>query len=98
VAWADVAVLLIVAPLMGSQMARHWIVGLAVVIYGFGAIANAWVMRGRHFGWAALTIADGLAVSRRNGQPGDDLWATRPPINLQQTILPLGYFVSQNFG
>jgi hypothetical protein len=30
---------------MGSQMARHWIIG-AVVMYGFGAIANAWVMRG----------------------------------------------------
>jgi hypothetical protein len=43
-AWAGVTVLLIVAPWMGSQMARHWIVGAAVVIYGFGAIANAWVI------------------------------------------------------
>ena len=63
VAWAGVAVLLIVAPWMGSQMARHWIVGAAVVIYGFGAIANAWAMRGRHFGWAALTMVVGLAVA-----------------------------------
>jgi hypothetical protein len=59
VAWAGVAVLLIVAPWMGSQMARHWIVGAAVVIYGFGAIANAWAMRGRHFGWGRV----GRAVS-----------------------------------
>jgi hypothetical protein len=40
-AWADVAVLLIVAPRMGSQIARHWSGGAAVVVYGFGAIANA---------------------------------------------------------
>src|SRR5215471_14211004 len=33
VAWAGVAVLLIAAPWMGSQMARHWIVGAAIVIY-----------------------------------------------------------------
>src|SRR5262249_5245501 len=63
VAWAAVAVLLIAAPWIGSQMARHWVVGAAVVIYGFGAITNAWVMRGRHFGWAALAIVVGLAVA-----------------------------------
>src|SRR5262245_10101379 len=50
VAWAGVAVLLIAAPWMGSQIARYWIVSTAVLVYGFGAIANAWVMRGRHFG------------------------------------------------
>ena len=63
VAWAAIAVLLIVAPWMGSQMARHWIVGVAVVIYGFGAIVNAWVMREPHLGWAALTIVVVLAVA-----------------------------------
>jgi hypothetical protein len=63
VAWAGVAVLLIVAPWMGSQMARHWIVGAAVIIYGFAAIANAWVLQGRHFGWVLLTIVVGLAVA-----------------------------------
>src|ERR1700751_5649069 len=46
VAWAGVAVLLIAAPWMGSQTARCWIVGAAVVVYGFGAVANAWVLRG----------------------------------------------------
>ena len=63
VAWAGVAVLLIAAPWMGSQMARYWIVGAAVVVYGFGAIVNGWVMRWRHFGWALLTIIVGLAVA-----------------------------------
>jgi hypothetical protein len=41
IAWAGIAVLLIAAPWMGSQIARHWIVGAAVVIYGFAAFANA---------------------------------------------------------
>jgi hypothetical protein len=63
VAWAGVAVLLIAAPWMGSQMARYWIVAAAVVVYGFGAIVNGWVMRWRHFGWALLTIIVGLAVA-----------------------------------
>ena len=42
VAWAAVAVLLIAAPAMGSPAARYWIVGAAVVVFGFAAIANAW--------------------------------------------------------
>jgi hypothetical protein len=57
------AVLLIAAPWMDSQMARYWIVGAAVLVYGFGAITNAWVMRGRHFGWALLAIIVALAVA-----------------------------------
>ena len=63
VAWAGVAGLLIAAPWMGSQMARYWIVGAAVVVYGFGAIVNGWVMRWRHFGWTLLTIIVGFAVA-----------------------------------
>ena len=65
VAWAGVAVLLIAAPWMGSQMARHWIVGTAAVIYGFSAIVNAWVLRGRHFGWILLAIIVALALAKR---------------------------------
>jgi hypothetical protein len=63
VGWAGVAVLLIAAPWMGSQMARHWIVATAVVIYGFSAIVNAWVLRGRHFGWILLAIIVALALA-----------------------------------
>jgi hypothetical protein len=40
VAWAAVAVLLIAAPFMGSPAARYWIVGAAVVVFGFAAIAS----------------------------------------------------------
>jgi hypothetical protein len=67
VAWAGVAVLLIAAPWMGSQMARYWIVGAAVVVYAFGAIANAWVTRGRHFGWALLTLKSPWLLLGCNG-------------------------------
>ena len=63
VAWAAVAVLLIAAPSMGSPAARYWIVGAAVVVFGFAAIANAWATRGRFFGWALLTAVVGLAVA-----------------------------------
>jgi hypothetical protein len=63
VAWAAVA-----APSMGSAAARYWIVGAAVVgaavvVFGFAAIANAWATRGRFFGWAVLTAVVGLAVA-----------------------------------
>src|SRR5262249_4065101 len=62
-AWAAVAILLIAAPSMGSPAARYWIVGAAVVVFGFAAIANAWATRGRFFGWAVLTAVVGLAVA-----------------------------------
>src|ERR1700722_14151233 len=54
---------LIAAPCMGSQAARYWIVGAAVVVFGFAAIANAWATRGRCFGWAVLTAVVGLAIA-----------------------------------
>ena len=63
VAWAALAVLLIAAPWMDSPMARSWIVGAAVIVFGSAAIANAWATRGRFFGWAVLTAVVGLAVA-----------------------------------
>jgi hypothetical protein len=63
VAWTGIAILLIAAPYVGSATARHWIVGVVVAVYGFGAAANAWATRGRHFGWLALTAVIGLAMS-----------------------------------
>jgi hypothetical protein len=63
VAWAAVAVLLIAAPAMGSPAARYWIVGAAVVVFGFAAVANAWATRGRFFGWIILTAVVVLALA-----------------------------------
>jgi hypothetical protein len=63
IAWIGGGVLLIAAPRMGSQTARHWIVATLAIVFGFGALANAWATRGRHFGWMALGAVTALAVA-----------------------------------
>lgn len=55
VAWVGGGVLLLAAPWMGSEPARHWIVITLAAVFGFAAFANAWATRGRHFGWMALS-------------------------------------------
>jgi hypothetical protein len=62
-AWIGFGVLLVAVPYMESQPGRLWIVGSAVAVYGFGAIANAWATRGRHFGWKVLTAVSVLALA-----------------------------------
>jgi len=63
VGWIWGGVLLIAAPSMGSASARHWIVVTICVMYSFGVIGNAWISRGRHFGWMALGAVIALAVA-----------------------------------
>jgi hypothetical protein len=63
VAWIGGGVLLIAAPWMASEPARHWIVATLGAVFAFGALANAWAMRGRHFGWIALSAVVVLAVA-----------------------------------
>ena len=63
VAWIGGGVLLIAAPLMASEPARHWIIATLAGVFGFAALANAWAMRGRHFGWVALSAVVALAVA-----------------------------------
>ena len=63
VAWASTGVLLIAAPGMGSDLARHWIVITSACVLGFSAFGNAWATRGRHFGWMALAAAAAMAVA-----------------------------------
>ena len=63
VAWIGGGVLLIAAPSLGSESARHWITATIIVVYGFGIIANAWWSRGRGFGWKALGVVVALAVA-----------------------------------
>jgi hypothetical protein len=63
VAWIGGGVLLIAAPSMASDLARHWIVVTMAVVFALGALGNAWAMRGRHFGWVALSAVVALAVA-----------------------------------
>jgi hypothetical protein len=63
VAWIGAGVLLIAAPFMASEPARHWIVATAACVFGFAALVNAWALRGRHFGWIALSAVVALAVA-----------------------------------
>jgi hypothetical protein len=63
VAWIGGGVLLLAAPWMASEPARHWIVVTTACVFGFAALANAWAMRGRHFGWMALSAVVALAVA-----------------------------------
>ena len=50
VAWIGCGVLLIAAPSLDSEPARHWIVITLACVFAFAALANAWATRGRHFG------------------------------------------------
>jgi hypothetical protein len=62
-AWIGGGVLLVAAPSMASEPARHWIVVTIAMVYAVGALANAWWSRGRHFGWMALGAVVVLAVA-----------------------------------
>lgn len=63
VAWIGGGVLLLTAPWMGSDTARHWIVVTMAVVFAFAAAANAWAKRGRHFGWMLLSVVVVLAIA-----------------------------------
>ena len=63
VGWICGGVLLMAASSLPSAPARHWIVATMVAMYGFGVVGNAWIFRGRHFGWMALSAVIALAVA-----------------------------------
>ncbi|MET4118823.1 hypothetical protein ABIB85_005452 [Bradyrhizobium sp. JR1.5] len=63
VAWFGGGVLLIAAPWLQSEPARHWIVVTMACVFGFAALANAWATRGRHFGWMALSAVVAMAAA-----------------------------------
>lgn len=62
VAWLAMGVLLILVPALGSEPARAAIIYASTAVYGAGAVGNAWASRGRHFGWALLSVVIGLAL------------------------------------
>jgi len=63
VAWIGGGVLLIAAPLMASEPARHWIIVTLACVFAFGALGNAWATRGRHFGWMVFSAVVAMAVA-----------------------------------
>jgi hypothetical protein len=63
VAWIGGGVLLIAAPWMASEPARHWIIVTMACVFAFAALGNALATRGRHFGWMALSAVVALAVA-----------------------------------
>jgi len=60
--WIGMGVLLIAAPALGSQAARQWVIAVAVVVYGYAAVGNAVVTRGRHWGWCLMIGVVALAL------------------------------------
>ena len=62
-AWIGGGVLLIAAPWMQSEPARHWIIATTALVYAVAALGNAWWSRGRHFGGMALSGVIVLAVA-----------------------------------
>jgi hypothetical protein len=60
--WICIGVLLIATPGLGSETARRWIIASAVVAYGYGAVGNVVVSRGRHIGGYLMGCAIALAL------------------------------------
>jgi uncharacterized membrane protein YfcA len=63
VAWIGGGVLLVAAPWMASEQARHWIVATTAVVFAFAAACNAWALRGKHVGWVLLSAVVAMAVA-----------------------------------
>src|ERR1044071_7310465 len=60
--WIGLGVLLIATPALGSEVARHWVIAVAVVVYGYGTVGNAVVTRGRHPGCWLMAGVIALAL------------------------------------
>jgi hypothetical protein len=59
--WIGIGFLLIATPMLGPD-ARPWIIGVAVLVYGYGAAGNAIANRGRHVGWLLMGCVVLLAL------------------------------------
>src|SRR5215471_4794933 len=47
---------------LGSQATRQWVIAVAVVVYGYAAVGNAVITRGRHLGGYLMAGAIVLAL------------------------------------
>ena len=62
-AWIAGGVLLVAAPWMGSDVARHWIIATLAIVFGFAAVANALATRTVHVGWIGMSAVVALSVA-----------------------------------
>lgn len=65
IGWAALGALLVLAPHFGSEVARQWIIALAVATFAAAAAGNAYVTRGRHPGWMLLAVVIVAAIAGR---------------------------------
>src|SRR5215470_15138246 len=63
IAWIAGGVLLIAAPWMGSDAARHWIIAASVAVFGVAAIGNALATRTVHPGWIGMSAVVALSLA-----------------------------------
>lgn len=61
--WLAVGVLLIATPFWLDPAQRPLVVWGAVFVYLSAALANAWATRGRHPGWALLSVTSAIALA-----------------------------------
>jgi hypothetical protein len=61
--WIGIGALLVAAPWLASETARHLVIAVAVVVYGFAAIGNAVATRARHVGWILMSCVVALALT-----------------------------------
>ena len=59
--WIGIGLLLIAAPTFGSEAARHWVIGVAVVVYLYAAIGSPSANRSRRRSTAQAILASLLA-------------------------------------
>jgi hypothetical protein len=62
VAWVAFGALLILLPTLGPD-ARTAVIAASAAAFAAAAVANAWATRGRHYGWAWLSLVVVLALA-----------------------------------
>ncbi|MEM1140358.1 MAG: hypothetical protein AAGH45_10795 [Pseudomonadota bacterium] len=61
--WFVASAILVATPAYVPELVRPIVVYGVAAIFISGCVANFWATRGRHFGWALLALAAGLALA-----------------------------------
>lgn len=60
--WFAGGLILIMVPVLPEYLPRGFAAYCVAFLYASGAVGNFWATKGRHIGWALLTIAAVLAI------------------------------------